>query len=158
MWKRRSSSIATRSRLSKSWDRETRNPDHAECLSAIGEDLRHLGRASEALQYQERALKALGSDGKPLLVGYALAFQGLAQLDLGRRDQAIPLLERGLTAIPPTGLNRVHALFGLARGLEPRHPASKRARQLAEEALSILTGMHRIRDREKVEAYLEAQR
>ena len=59
------------------------NPDYAECLSALGEDLRHLRRPSEALHYQERALKALGRDGKPLLVGNALIFQGLALLDLG---------------------------------------------------------------------------
>jgi eukaryotic-like serine/threonine-protein kinase len=134
------------------------NPDHAECLSALGEDLRLLHRANEALHYQERALQALGREGKPLLVGNAQVFQGLALLDLGRRDQAIPLLEQGLKSIPPIGLVRAQASFGLARALEPRHPTSKRARQLAEEALSILTSMHRTRDREEVAAYLKARR
>jgi hypothetical protein len=89
------------------------------------EDLRRLGRAAESLSYQERALEILR-----------------ARTPAGAYELSSP------------DTQRASAAFGLARALDPHHPSSQRARELAQEALTLYTTFHAARDRAQVAAYL----
>ncbi len=131
------------------------HPSYAVTLSETGEDLRHLGRAAEALSHQERALRILRARmGDHPILGPHLAYQGLALVDLGRRERAIPLLQEALAKIPAGDANRARAAFGLARALEPRRPRSARAQALAREALDVFTAQRASRERDEVAGYL----
>jgi serine/threonine-protein kinase len=129
------------------------HPDYATGLSDIGEDLRRLGRAAESLRYQERALKILRARS-PDVDSIAVLHQGLALLDLGRRREATSILMRAYELTSSGGLNRASAAFGLARALDPHHPRSQRARELAQEALTNFTTLRAARERTQVAAYL----
>lgn len=128
------------------------HPDYAGGLADIGEDLRRLGRAAESLSYQERALEILRAR-TPARVDWVMLYQGLALLDLGRRQEAAAALARAYELSSPD-TQRASAAFGLARALDPHHPSSQRARELAQEALTLYTTFHAARDRAQVAAYL----
>lgn len=66
------------------------HPDYAEVLSDLGEDLRRLGRAAESLSYHERAVKLLQGQS-PTNARSVMLYQGLALLDLGRRQATASL-------------------------------------------------------------------
>lgn len=129
------------------------HPDYATGLSDIGEDLRQLGRAAESLRHQERALEILQARS-PDVDSIAVLHQGLALLDLGRRREATSVLTRAYELTASGGLHRASAAFGLARALDPHHPRSQRARELAQEALANFTTLRAARDRAQVAAYL----
>jgi len=129
------------------------HPSYANTLSDVGEDLRQLGHAAESLTQQERALKIILARS-PDSGGMVILRQGLALLDLGRRQEATAVLERAYKLSSPD-LQRASAAFGLARALDPHHPSSQRARKLAEEALTIFTTVRATRDRAQVVAYLD---
>jgi tetratricopeptide (TPR) repeat protein/predicted Ser/Thr protein kinase len=129
---------------------------HASGISAVGETLRRLGKAADALGHQTRALQMLSDmQGHPL-IPHVMASKGLALHDLGRRLDAIPVLERALEDLPPGVPDRAFAAFALARALEPRRPRSARAKALAREALTIFTATGPHRERGQVSAYLAA--
>jgi tetratricopeptide (TPR) repeat protein len=128
------------------------HPDYASGLSDIGEDLRRLGRATESLSYQERALKIIRAR-TPDKDEWVLLHQGLALLDLGRRQEATAALTRAYERADP-GAQRAKAAFGLARALDPHRPSSQRARELAQEALTSFTTVRAARERAQVAAYL----
>jgi serine/threonine-protein kinase len=133
----------------------TEHPIYANHLSFLGEDLRRLGRAAESLSYQERALKIIRARSPDTnRVDWVMLYQGLALLDLGRRQEAIAALTRAYELSSPD-TQRVSAAFGLARALDPHHPRSQRARELAQEALTILTTLGLTRERAQVAAYLK---
>jgi serine/threonine-protein kinase len=136
----------------KSLGRES--ADHAVCLSEIGEDLRRLGRPAESLDHQRRAIQVLSGAGQPLLLATARGAQGLALFDLGRRREAIPLLERAIEKMLPASPDRARAAFALARALEPGRARTARAKALAEEALKTFTAVRLPRERDDVRAYL----
>jgi len=129
------------------------HPRYADCLTEIGEDLRRLGRAAESLRYHEQALEIIHARSPDWNV-LALLYQGLALVDLGRRQEAIPMLTRGYEGFSPTGAYRAQAAFGLARALEPHRPSSQRARALAQEALAIFAAVRAADERDQVAAYL----
>jgi len=124
-------------------------------LASLGEDLRRLGHARQALSYHERSLRIVRSrpEGQRLL-GRPLACQGLALIDLGRRREAIPVLEKALTATQPDDPMGARAALALARALEPRGPRSRRVRALTRDALAILTAIHADKERDQAADYL----
>jgi eukaryotic-like serine/threonine-protein kinase len=128
------------------------HPDYASGLADIGEDLRRLGRAAESLSYQKRALKIIRAR-TPAKVHWVMLYQGLALLDLGRRREATAALTRAYELSSPDA-HRASAAFGLARALDPHHPRSQRAKELAQEALTIFTTVRAARERAQVAAYL----
>lgn len=133
----------------------TKHRSYATALATVGEDLRLLGRAAESLTYQKQSLEILRATGKDLpVIGFVLAYQGFALVDLGRRREAIGALEGALQKIPASSPERARAAFELARALEPLRPRSQRVRVLAEEALATFTAVHARRDRDRVTAYL----
>ena len=133
----------------------TKHRSYATALASVGEDLRQLGRAAESLTYQEQSLEILRATGKDHpVIGVVLAHQGFALLDLGRRREAIAVLEGALPKIPASSPERARAAFALARALEPLRPRSQRVRALADEALATFTAVHDHRDRDQVTAYL----
>jgi tetratricopeptide (TPR) repeat protein len=129
------------------------HPDYASGLSDLGEDLRRLGRAAEALSYQDRALKIFQARA-PERNGYAVLYQGLALLELGRIREATAALELTYDRFSPGEHERASAAFGLARARDPHRPRSQRARELAEEALATFTSLHATRECAEVAAYL----
>lgn len=129
------------------------HPDTASGLADLGEDLRRLGRAAEAVGYQERALKIFEARA-PERNGYAVLYHGLALLDLGRIREATAALELTYERFSPGEAERASAAFGLARALDPHHPRSQRARELAQEALATFTTLRAARERAEVAAYL----
>lgn len=148
-------SLHRRSLAIKEKTRGADHPTYALTLSSIGEDLRALGRAAEALTHQERALQIFGEKpGEELPIGHALAFRGLALLDLHRRREAISVLEQAVKNIPRGDWIRAGAAFALARALEPRGPRSPRAQALAQEALETFTTARAWRERDQVADYI----
>lgn len=129
------------------------HPDYASGLSDLGETLRRLGRAGEALSYQERALKIFQAR-TPERNGYATLYQGLALFDLGRMREATAAFTRTYENFSPGDYERASAAFGLARVLDPHHPRSQRARELAQQALATFTTLHAARERAEVAEYL----
>jgi tetratricopeptide (TPR) repeat protein len=129
------------------------HPDYAAGLAELGEDLRRLGRAAECLSYQERAIKIFQARA-PERDGHAVHYQGLALLDLGRMREATAALTRTYEHFTPGDAERASAAFGLARVLDPHHPRSQRARELAQEALATFTTLHAARERAEVAEYL----
>jgi eukaryotic-like serine/threonine-protein kinase len=127
--------------------------DYANGLSDTGENLRRLGHAAESLSYQERALKIIRAR-PPAKVDRVMLHQGLALLDLGQLREATATLTRAYELSPPGASERASAAFGLARAREPHRPKSQRARELAQEALTIFTTLRAERDRAQVAAYL----
>jgi serine/threonine-protein kinase len=130
------------------------HPDYAAGLSETGEDLRRLGSRGEALSHLERALKIFQRRA-PERDLHAVLYRGLALLDLGRTQEATAALTRTYEHFSPADAERATAAFGLARALDPHRPGSKRARELAQEALTIFTALHATRDRAEVAAYLD---
>jgi tetratricopeptide (TPR) repeat protein len=130
------------------------HPDYAAGLADLGEDLRRLGRAAEALSHHEKALKIFKARA-PDRDGYALLYQGLVLLDLGRMQEATSPLTRAYERFSPGEAERASAAFALARALDPRRPSSQRARELTQEALATFTTLHAARERAQVAAYLD---
>jgi eukaryotic-like serine/threonine-protein kinase len=97
-------------------------------------------------QYEAAAREArqamdmvLGSGGTEVNLGYALHALGLAQLRLGRLDEAVATLERGLAArMQASQLNAPEVLAdikaALARALVAKHVQRARACKLGREA------------------------
>ncbi len=134
----------------------TDHPVHGSLLAAIGEDLRLLGRPAESLAYQERAHEILGrrpEDSKEYLAA-AFAYRGLALVDVGRRREAIPDLERALELHSPSSPDRARVAFALARALEPGRARSPRAIVLSLEALATFAGIGAEPEMDRVVAYL----
>jgi tetratricopeptide (TPR) repeat protein len=131
----------------------TDHPRYGYCLAEVGEDLRRLGRAAESLSYHKRSLEIIHARS-PDWDTHTLLYQGLALVDLGRQQEAIPILTKAYDDFSPTGPYRAQAAFGLARALEPRRPSSQRAKALAQEALAIFTAVHAKDERDQAAAYL----
>jgi tetratricopeptide (TPR) repeat protein len=119
------------------------HPRTAVYLSNHCETLNQLGRFAEARQVAQRALAIFERETEPdgIYVTAALTPLGLAYLDDGLPDQALPILERAVRnreaneAGAPARLGEVH--FALARALWQATDANgdqRRARALAERA------------------------
>ncbi|KIG18757.1 Serine/threonine kinase PKN8 [Enhygromyxa salina] len=111
--------------------------------SNIGESQLALGRSHDAAASFAHALRILeplawaDGEGSHPKLAFPLKGQGLALIEAGALDAAIPLLERSLEINERHGqepLERATTRFALARALRPRNP--DRAADLAKTALA----------------------
>jgi len=98
----------------------------------------------QALEHFERALRISGStvSERTLQVAERSAGMGMAYLQMGKADKALPLLRRAheigsASSVDPWLFS--HWKLALATALERTHGDSRRASRLAREANEVLT-------------------
>ncbi len=121
-------------------------PDHrlaAVALANMGNTLREADRLPEALERYSACLAAFerNPDTTPTDLTISLNDVNSALMDLGRVDEALPGLERALTAsqderVTPSA--RIDATFNMASALAQRGEDFERARTLGQRTLSLL--------------------
>ncbi len=116
----------------------TTNHNIASCYREWGKPQQSLSRYDVAIDVRRKV-----HGERHVYVANSLTGKALALLDLGRPDEALPLLEeahaiRGETESPPR--KRAQTEFGLARALEATGGAPDRAARLARSARHHLEG------------------
>jgi len=101
------------------------------------------GQYAETLQEARRAIELLREHSeKEIYMTVAVCSRGLALLALGRVDEAVATLERGLAAFASGGdfqltVERADIQSGLAQALMRKGEQRERACQLGREAASV---------------------
>ena len=124
-------------------------PDHrnaAVALANMGNALRAADRLPEALERFRACLAAFerNRDATPTDITIALNDVNAALMDLGRAEEAMPGLERALTASQDERVMvsaRIDSMFNMATVLAERGVDFPRARRLGEQVREMIAGL-----------------